>query len=45
MEFKPPLPTRLKWDFSSEKLVKNIDQAYEDALKVVKVGKIAACFD
>lgn len=34
MECKPPLPTRLKWDFSDEQLVKNIDQAYNDALKI-----------
>ncbi|XP_070491326.1 carnitine O-palmitoyltransferase 1, liver isoform-like [Chironomus tepperi] len=34
MECTPPLPTRLKWDFSDEQLVKNIDQAYSDALKI-----------
>jgi hypothetical protein len=42
MECKPPLPIRLKWDFSNQQLVKNIDQAYEDASKIVNVSEIVA---
>jgi hypothetical protein len=33
---KPPNPTRLKFEFSEE-LVKTIDQAYQDGLKVINV--------
>ena len=37
---QPPLPFRLKWDFSDEQLTKNIDEAYTDALKIVNVSII-----
>lgn len=33
---KPPNPARLEWEFNSE-LVNTIDEAYNDALKVVDV--------
>lgn len=36
---KPPLPSRLKWDLSNETLVKNIEQAYQEALEIVNVRK------
>jgi len=45
MECKPPLPTRLKWDFSEEQLVKNIDQAYNDALKITSVSNITSSYN
>lgn len=38
MKIKPPAPTRLQWEFKEE-LVKNIDEAYQDALKIVQVAK------
>jgi hypothetical protein len=36
---KPPIPTRLQWEFSDE-LVKTIDEAYSDGVKVINVSKI-----
>lgn len=33
---KPPNPTKLEWEFNSD-LVKSIDEAYSDGLKVVAV--------
>lgn len=36
MQMKPPVPKRLQWEFKEE-LVKNIDEAYQDALKIVQV--------
>lgn len=39
IKIKPPAPTRLQWEFKEE-LVKNIDQAYQDALKIVQVSFI-----
>jgi hypothetical protein len=36
MEMKPPNPKKLQWEFNSE-LVKKIDEAYNDALKIAKV--------
>lgn len=38
MQMKPPNPTRLSWEFTSE-LVKSIDEAYNDGLKILKVKK------
>lgn len=38
---KPPLPTRLDWEFS-DLLVKTIDEAYADALNIVNVSRIFA---
>lgn len=36
MECKPPLPKRLSWEFSDQ-LIKSIDEAYSDGLKVINV--------
>lgn len=44
MEMKPPLPTRLQWEFSSE-LVRNIDEAYSDGLKLVNVRIFSKIFN
>jgi hypothetical protein len=38
MKLQPPAPTRLQWEFKEE-LVKNIDEAYQDALKIVQVKR------
>lgn len=38
MEQKPPVPVRLQWDFSDIELVKKIDEAYSDGLKLVNVS-------
>lgn len=37
MEMKPPAPTRMIWEFDDQ-LEKTIDEAYNDALKVVAVS-------
>lgn len=44
MKMKPPVPTRLQWEFKEE-LVKNIDQAYQDALKIVQVKDLLITFE
>lgn len=36
MEIAPPLPTRIKWEINDD-LVKTIDEAYSDGLKLIKV--------
>lgn len=33
----PPAPTRLQWDFQNEQLLKTIDEAYNDAQKLLNV--------
>lgn len=38
MQVKPPTPTRLKWSFDDE-LLKTIDNAYNDALKLAAVSQ------
>lgn len=37
MKIEPPTPTRLQWNFNDE-LVKTIDNAYNDALKLAAVS-------
>lgn len=39
MEMQPPEPIKLFWDFGDE-LLKIIDEAYQDGLKVIQVRKI-----
>lgn len=39
MEQKPPMPTRIQFEFSSE-LVKTIDEAYSDGVKLVNVSML-----
>jgi hypothetical protein len=36
MTTQPPDPIKLKWEFSND-LLKNIDEAYSDGLKVIQV--------
>lgn len=33
----PPPPIRLAWDFSSSELIETIEEAYNDALKMIEV--------
>lgn len=40
MEMKPPLPTRLEWDFKDQELQTTIMAANEDAQKIINVSKI-----
>lgn len=40
IEIMPPAPTRLAWDFKNEQLLKTIDDAYDDAQKVLNVSSI-----
>lgn len=37
MEIKPPAPTRLHWEINND-LIKTIDEAYKDGLKVISVS-------
>jgi hypothetical protein len=34
---KPPLPTRLKWDLTNKNLIRNIDEAYSEAVRIINV--------
>lgn len=38
MKMKPPVPTRIQWEFSSQMLA-TIDEAYNDGLQVVTVSR------
>lgn len=38
MQIDPPTPTRIQWSFN-EDLLKTIDDAYNDALKLAAVSK------
>lgn len=38
LEVKPPLPTRLEWDFTDRDFVATIDEALADAQKIVNVS-------
>lgn len=42
-EIIPPSPTRLAWDFHNEQLLKTIDEAYDDAQKVLSVSQSFPC--
>jgi hypothetical protein len=41
-EIIPPAPSRLQWDFHNETLLKTIDEAYDDAQKVLNVSSCEA---
>lgn len=42
IEVEPPRPTRLQWSFSDD-LIKTVDHAYNDAVKVAEVRLIVVC--
>lgn len=39
MEMKPPIPSRLQWDFSDPEFQATVEEAYIDAQKIIDVSK------